>query len=72
MKHKLVICSLEQGLNCIMVPIHLKTTDTIEEASMEAIIDTSATGDFIDQDFISATKLLTVRGSLVWSDPRYA
>ena len=32
MAHKLVIHSLEQDPRCIMVPIHLKTTDTMEEA----------------------------------------
>jgi hypothetical protein len=44
---------------CIMVPIHLKTTDTMEEASTEAMVDTCATGDFIDQDFVSQAKLPT-------------
>ena len=59
MKHELVICSLKQGPNCIMLPIYLKTTDTMKEASTKAIVDTSATGDFIDQDFVAAAKLLT-------------
>jgi len=45
---KLIICSLDKGPNCIMLPIHLKTTDTLEEASTEAMVDTSATRDFID------------------------
>ena len=43
MKRKLVIRSLKQGPNCIMLPIHLKTTDTMEEASTEAMVDTGAT-----------------------------
>jgi hypothetical protein len=59
MSKKLVIRSLEQGPKCIMVPIHLKTTDTMEEASTEAMVDTGATGDFIDQDFVSQAKLPT-------------
>ena len=45
---KLIICSLEQGPNCIMLLIHLKTTNTLEEVATEAMVDTSATGDFID------------------------
>ena len=45
---KLKIRSLKQGPNCIMLPIHLKTTDTMEEASSEAMVDTGATGDFVD------------------------
>ena len=42
-----------------MVPIHLKTTDTIEEASTEAMVNTGATGDFVDQDFVNQAKLPT-------------
>ncbi len=55
----LKICSLEPGLNCIMLPIHLKTTDMMEEASSEAMVDTGATGNFIDQDFVWNAKLPT-------------
>ena len=56
---KLIIRSLEEGPNCIMLPIHLKTTDTLEEASTEAMVDTGATGDFIDRDFVEQAKLPT-------------
>jgi len=42
-----------------MLPIHLKTMDTMEETSMEAMVDTGATGDFIDQDFVTQAKLPT-------------
>ena len=52
-KRKLVICSLKLDAKCIMLPIHLKTTDSMEETSMEAMVDNGASGDFIDQDFIS-------------------
>jgi len=31
----------------------------MEETSMEAMVDTGATGDFIDQDFVTRAKLLT-------------
>src|SRR6266571_3396581 len=61
MKCKLVFRSLKAGPKCIMLLIHLKTTDTMEESSMEAMVDTSATGDFIDQDFITCAKLLTCK-----------
>ena len=40
-----------------MVLIHLKTTDTMEEAFTEAMVDTGATGDSVDQDFINQAKL---------------
>jgi len=60
-KRKLVICSLELDAKCIMLPIHLKTTDTMEETSTEAMVDTGATGDFIDQDFVVRAKLPTCK-----------
>jgi len=44
MKHKLVIHSLKLGPKCIMLPIHLKMTDTMEESFTEAMVDTGATG----------------------------
>ena len=58
-KCKLVICSLKLDAKCIMLLIHLKTTDTMEETSTEAMVDTGATRDFIDQDFVTQAKLLT-------------
>ena len=60
-KRKLVIRSLEMDAKCIMIPTHLKTTDTMEETSTEAMVDTGATGDFIDQDFVTREKLPTRR-----------
>src|SRR6266511_1404947 len=60
MPQTLKICSLEPGPNCIMLPIHLKTTDTMEEASSKAMVNTGATGDFINQDFVRNAKLPTL------------
>jgi len=60
-KRKLVIRSLELAAKCIMLPIHLKTTNTMEETSTEAMVDTGATGDFIDQDFVTRAKLPTCK-----------
>ncbi len=59
MPQMLKIHSLEPGLNCIMLPIHLKTMDTIEEALSEAMVDTGAMDNFINQDFVRNTKLPT-------------
>src|SRR6266567_1979375 len=42
-----------------MIPAQLRTTDMIELATTEAMVDTGATGDFIDQDFIDHSKLPT-------------
>jgi len=58
-KRKLVIHSLELDAKCIMLPIHLKMTDIMEETSTEAMVNTGATGDFIDQDFVARAKLPT-------------
>ncbi len=58
-KRKLVICSLEMDAKCIMIPIHLRMTDTMEETSTEAMVNTGATRDFIDQDFVTQEKLPT-------------
>ena len=33
--------------------------DTMEQASTEVMVDTGATGDFIDQDFVARAKLPT-------------
>jgi len=59
MAPKLVIQSLEKDPRCIMVSTHLKITDTMEEASTEAMVNTGATGDFVDQDFVNQAKLPT-------------
>ena len=59
MSPELKIRSLEEGPNCIMLPIELKTMDTMERASAEAMVDTGATGDFIDRDFVENAKLPT-------------
>jgi len=62
-KHKLVISVLSSYIDakCIMLLIHLKTMDTMEETSTEAMVDTGATGDFIDQDFVTQVKLPTCK-----------
>ena len=55
MRPRLVLNSLEKGPRCIMIPIHLKTTDTLEE------VNSGATGDFIDEEFVEHAKLPTCR-----------
>ncbi len=59
MPRTLKIHLLESGLNCIMLPIHLKTMDMMEEALFEAMVNTGAIGNFIDQDFVQNAKLPT-------------
>jgi hypothetical protein len=40
-----------------MILIHLKTTDMLEEVNSEAMVNSGATGDFIDEEFVERTKL---------------
>ena len=56
---KLVICSLEEGPNSIHIPVHLRTTDTLEEVNTNALVDCGATGDFIDEGFVERSKIPT-------------
>ena len=56
---KLVICSLEEGPNSICIPVYLKTTDTLEEVSTDALVDCSTTGDFINEGFVERSKIPT-------------
>jgi hypothetical protein len=44
-----------------MLPIHLKMMDTMEEAATETMVNTGMTRDFIDQDFVDQTGLLTCK-----------
>jgi hypothetical protein len=61
MRPRLVLNSLEEGPRCILIPVHLKTTDTLQEVNSEAMVDSGATGDFIDEDFVEQAKLPTRR-----------
>lgn len=56
---KLVIRSLEEGPNSIRIPVHLRTTDTLEEVNTNALVDCGATGDFIDEGFVERSKIPT-------------
>jgi len=39
--------------------VHLKTTDTLEEVSTNALVDCSATRDFINEVFVEKYKIPT-------------
>ena len=56
---KLIIRSLEEGPNSIRILVHLKTTDTLEEVSTDALVDCGATRDFIDEGFVERSKIPT-------------
>ena len=59
MHERLVINSLDEGPRCILIPVHLKTTDTMQELNSEAMVDCGATGDFVDEEFVKRANLPT-------------
>ena len=59
MHPRLIINSLEKGPTSLQLPIHLQTTDTMLEFGTKALVDTGATGDFIDADFVEKQGLPT-------------
>ena len=59
MKRCLVINSLDEGPRCILIPIHLKTTGTLEEVDSEAMVDCGTTSAFINEEFVKRAKLPT-------------
>ena len=61
MHRRLVINALDEGPKCILIPVHLRTTDTMQEVNSEALVDCGATGDFIDEEFVQRTELPTRR-----------
>ena len=59
MHERLVINSLDEGPRCILILVHLKTTDTMQELNSEAMVDCGATGDFVDEEFVKRANLPT-------------
>ena len=59
MHERLVINNLDEGPRCILIPVHLKTTDTMQELNSEAMVDCGATGDFVDEEFVKRANLPT-------------
>jgi len=58
---RLSINTLDAHRTSIILPIEVSTTDTSEVHSVKALLDSGATGNFIDQDFIR-TKDINTRG----------
>ncbi|KDR64955.1 hypothetical protein GALMADRAFT_82489, partial [Galerina marginata CBS 339.88] len=50
---------MSPGPTSLILPIRLKTTDTMAEAGTNALGDTGATGDFIDEDYVKELGLPT-------------
>jgi len=57
---QLSVNTLDAGRILIILPIEVSTTDTSEVHSVKALLDSGATGNFIDQDFV-CTKGINTR-----------
>jgi hypothetical protein len=55
----LVINLLEEGPNSLSLPIQLVTLDTMLEVGTNMLVDSGATGDFIDSNFVRKHNLPT-------------
>ena len=55
---QLVIASTP-GENSLHLPVELETTDTGEITAVKSLVDSGATGLFIDRDYIQRTQLAT-------------
>ena len=58
---KLVIASLEEKdeSRSLDIKVSIETTDTGEVKSLDALVDSGATGRFIDRDYVKANRLTT-------------
>jgi len=56
---RLFVNTLDARGTSIILPIEVSTTDTSEVYSVKALLDSKATGNFIDRDFIHAKDINT-------------
>lgn len=54
-----VINALSVGALSLVLPVELETTDTAEKKTVHALVDSGATGVFIDRDFVCQQRLNT-------------
>jgi len=57
-KH-LSISALDTRGTSLLLPVEIETTDTSELHSVKALLDSGATGSFIDRDFVRSKKMNT-------------
>ncbi|KDR76576.1 hypothetical protein GALMADRAFT_67019, partial [Galerina marginata CBS 339.88] len=50
---------MSPGPTSLILPVHLKSTDTMVEVGADALGDTGATGDVIDEDYVKECNLPT-------------
>jgi hypothetical protein len=58
---KLVIASVEDKPSSLKLKVNIETTDTGEVKSLSSLVDSGATGNFIDWDYVRSNRLTTRR-----------
>jgi hypothetical protein len=56
---RFTIASLEDGPKSLKLKVSIETTDTGEIKSMQSLVDSGATGLFIDRDYVTTNRLTT-------------
>ena len=56
---KLVIASTENEPKSLKLKVSIETTDTAEVKSVNSLVDSGATGNFIDRDYVRTHRLTT-------------
>ena len=54
---KFIIAAMEETLNSLKLKVEIETTDTAEKRSITALIDSRATGEFIDRQYVKSCQL---------------
>ena len=58
---RLVIASTEDEPRSLKLKVSIETTDTVEVKSINSLVDSGATGNFIDREYIRSHRLTTRR-----------
>jgi hypothetical protein len=58
---KIVIASVEDKPSSLKLKVSIETTDTGEVKSLNSLVDSGATGNFIDRDYVKSNRLTTRR-----------
>jgi hypothetical protein len=56
---RLVVASTEDEPRSLKLKVSIETTDTAEVKSVNSLVDSGATGNFIDQDYVRTHRLTT-------------
>ena len=54
---KFIIAAMEETPNSLKIKVEIETTNTVEKRSITALIDSGATGEFIDRQYARSCQL---------------